>query len=261
MYQPAFLNENPAEIQSGLNSQITFESFFTGESEVAAITARQVSRQPGHGYNPLLIVGGNGLGKTHLLNATGNAALQHNSALKVRYTTSEGFVRDLIHAIREQRMESFRYFYRSLDLWLVDDIDFLAGKEQSSEEFLHTFNELVQNGKQIVVASRRFPREMPNLAESLRSRLAGGVVTRLVLPGLDTRVAFLEDRNQTQQVRLAPEVLGLLAETGPGNFGELEGALNSLVVYAGAAKTPLNRETAAKLLEELKLHSGEPAAL
>jgi chromosomal replication initiator protein len=261
MYRPAFLNENPAEFQSGLNSNFSFETFFSGEDAVAAITARQLSQQPGQGYNPLLLVGGNGLGKTHLLNALGNAALKQNPALRVRYTTSEGFVRDLIHAIREQRMENFRDFYRNLDLWLVDDIDFLAGKEQSSEEFLHTFNELAQNGKRLVVAARRFPREMPSLAESLRSRLVSGVVTRLVAPDLAARLAFLEGRNEVQPVRLAPEVLSLLAEAGPGNFGELEGALNSLVVYAGHSKTPLTREAAAGLLDDLKFHSGEPAAL
>ena len=261
-YRPAFLTENPDEAPNGLNPQRNFENFFSGgENEVAAQTARQISRQPGQGYNPFLIVGGHGLGKTHLLNATGQAALALNPALKVRYTTSEGFVRDLIHGIREQRMESFRDYYRSLDLWLVDDIHFLAGKEQSQEEFLHTFNELVHNGRQIVVASRHFPQELTNLSESLHSRLVSGVVTRLQAPGMGVRLTFLETRNQVKPVRLAPEVLTLLAEVVPGNFGELEGALNSLAAYAGNAKTPLTRETAAGLLEDLKFSAEAPSVI
>lgn len=260
VYKPAFLSENPDEAPNGLSPKLTFENFISGgENEVAVQAARQISEKPGQGYNPLLIVGGYGLGKTHLLNATGLAALGLNPTLKVRYTTLEGFVRDLIHAIREQCMERFRFYYRNLDLWLVDEIEFLDGKDQTQEEFLYTFNELIHNGGQIVIASRRFPREMPNLPESLQSRLISGAVTRLQPPGMDMRLTFLENRNIANPVRLAPEVLTLLAEAVPGNFTELEGALNSLAVYARNTKTPLTRETAAALLEDLKFRF-EPTA-
>lgn len=263
IYRPAFFTENPddpREVAKSLSAQPTFENYLvSNDNRVAAETARQVSQNLGQAYNPLLIAGEIGLGKTHLLNATGHAALKLNPGARVYYTTLEGFTRDLVHGIREQRMEDFRRFYRSLDLWLVDDLEFLAGKDHTQEEFLHTFDDLVHQQRQIVIASHSLPQEISGLDDRLRSRLVGGVIIHLQRPDTEARMNFLQSKMKNKPLKFSPEVVNLLATSIPGNYSELEGAFNSLLVYAQGIKSELTGEEARKALEDLKFTSGQPS--
>lgn len=220
--------QRPALPDSDLNPRFNFDRFIVGNSSRAVYeAARAVAENPGATYNPLLVYGGVGLGKTHLLQAVGNVCAA--KGLAVAYVSSEAFMNDLIDAIRTRTTAMFRERYRTLDVLLVDDIQFIAGKDSTQEEFFHTFNALWTFNKQIVLASDRHPRELTTLEDRLRSRFSGGLVMDLQPPELETRIAILRMWSSERNIALPQDVLALIAEHAPPNLRELEGAFNQVI--------------------------------
>lgn len=245
------LSTPPAEpARNGLNSRYTFDMFVMGPSNQLAHAASQaVVEKPATAYNPLFLYGGVGLGKTHLLHAIGHACLARS--LQVLYTSSEQFTNDLINAIRSQTTERFRDKYRTADVLLIDDIQFIAGKESTQEEFFHTFNALHGNGKQIVMTSDRAPKALVTLEERLRSRCEWGLTADIQPPDLETRNAILRAKAESQPIQVPDEVIGLIARQVQSNIRELEGALNRIVATAQLTGAPLTVETASTTLADL----------
>jgi chromosomal replication initiator protein len=216
--------------RTGLNPRYTFESFVVGSNNaLAEAAARAVAEDPGNKYNPLFIYGGVGLGKTHLLQAIGNAIIQKIKGAKVKYASAENFASDLVSSIRKKEMTEFKDKYRQADIFLIDDIQFLGGKQKSQEEFFHTYNTLHQAGRQVVLCSDRPPREIPALEDRLCSRFEGGMMADISQPDLETRIAILDTKARDQGLNLDPEVLGYLASNVQNNIRELEGALNKFI--------------------------------
>ncbi len=210
-----------------LNPRYTFESFIVGPSNrMAHATALAVAERPGTAYNPLFLYGGSGLGKTHLLQAIGHSL--QSSSKQVLYVTSEVFTNELIGAIRTRSTELFRAKYRNTDVLLLDDVHFLAGKEQTQEEFLHTFNELYASNRQIVLTSDRLPQAIPTLEDRLRSRFGWGMLVDVQVPTLEMRIAFLQIKAASMGCRVPDDVLHLIAQRAHRNFRDLEGALNKV---------------------------------
>lgn len=227
-------NFSAAAISSttGLNPKYTFETFIIGKNnELAHASSQAVAKNPGVQYNPLFIYGGVGLGKTHLMHAAGHKLLLNNAKIKVLYITSEKFANDYIDAIKQKRMDDFKKQYRSADALLIDDIQFMAGKEGFQEEFFHTFNELRDKGKQIIITSDRPPKEIPAVEQRLVSRFEWGMVADIQSPDLETRLAILRTKMEKRAVNISDEILFYIAENVINNIRELEGALNKLVVY------------------------------
>ena len=217
---------------SGLNPKHTFETLIIGKNnELAHAASIAVAKNPGAQYNPLFIYGGVGLGKAHLMQAIGHRLLQNNNKHKVLYVTSEKFTNDYINAISQKRMEEFKKTYRDLDGLLIDDIQFLAGKEGTQEEFFHTFNELRDKGRQIIITSDRPPKEIPAVEQRLISRFEGGMVADIQPPDLETRMAILRTKMEKRGVVITEDILFYIAENIQNNVRELEGALNRLSVY------------------------------
>jgi len=241
----------PAEtVRNGLNPRYTFETFVMGPSNrLAHAASLAVVEKPAVAYNPLFLYGGVGLGKTHLLHAIGHASRTRN--LLVLYTSSEQFTNDLINAIRSQTTEQFRDKYRTADVLLIDDIQFIAGKESTQEEFFHTFNALHGNGKQIVMTSDRAPKALVTLEERLRSRCEWGLTADIQPPDLETRTAILRAKAESQPVPVPDEVIALIARQVQSNIRELEGALNRIVANSQLTGAPLTAGTAATTLAEL----------
>lgn len=222
-----------------LNPAYTFETFVVGSSnEFAHAAAVAVAENPGHTYNPLFIYGKTGLGKTHLMQAIANYISEHDASATVMYVKSEPFLNDLINAIRTSKTEEFRRRYRKADVLLIDDIQFIAGKESTQEEFFHTFNELYENNKQIILSSDKPPKEIPKLEERIQSRFEGGLIADIQPPNYETKLAILMRKvkditiNNGLKCDISHEILDLIATKVSSNIRSLEGALKKIIAYA-----------------------------
>ncbi|MDR1531790.1 MAG: chromosomal replication initiator protein DnaA [Clostridiales bacterium] len=237
-----------------LNRRYLFETFVPGKSnEMAYAAALAVAEAPGqtNTYNPLYLYGGVGLGKTHIMQAIGNFILEQNPECKVLYVTTEAFTNELVHAIREGRNEAFRNKYRVIDTLLIDDIQFLSGKDRTQEEFFHTFNTLYESGKQIVISSDQAPKEIKGLENRLRSRFACGLPVDVTLPDFETRMAILEKKAQFNHIILPVDVTEYIAKSITSNIRDLEGTFNRVTAYAKLNKSVINIELAKKVVSEL----------
>lgn len=233
-----------------LNPKYTFDTFIVGScNRLAHAAALSVAETSGHSYNPLFIYGGTGLGKTHLLHAIGHVALDSNCHLV--YVSTEQFTNEFINAIKERKMEDFRSKFRSVDLLLIDDIHFISGKEQTQEGFFHTFNDLHNANKQIVITSDRLPKALPLLEERLRSRFEWGLIVDIAPPDLETRVAILRAKAEQQQFKLDEAVIEFIARRVQKNIRELEGCLNRIIAFCLLTRNPPSLETAEKALQDL----------
>jgi len=240
----------PTRPASMLNPRYTFETFVVGSSNRMAHAACQaVAENPATAYNPLFIYGGVGLGKTHLLHAAGH--VPEARGYTVLYVSSEEFTNDLINSIQKHATEGFREKYRSIDVLLVDDIQFIAGKESTQEEFFHTFNTLHAASKQIIISSDRPPKAIPTLEERLRSRFEWGLIVDIQPPDLETRIAILRAKAEYQPIEVPDEVLNLIANKVQSNIRELEGALNKVVAHATLMRAPLTLATAEQVLADM----------
>ncbi len=240
-----------------LNPKYTFDSFVIGKSnELAHAAALATAENPGKAYNPLFLYGGVGLGKTHLMQAVGNYVLSQNRSARVLYITGEKFTNELVFSIQSNKNEDFRAKYRNIDLLLVDDIQFISGKERSQEEFFHTFNELYENNKQIVISSDRPPKDLNPLEERLRSRFEWGLITDLSKPDYETRYAILRKKIESDKIIIDEEILSLIANKVESNIRELEGTLNKIVAMASLTNMPITMSLAERALGDLQ-HSKE----
>jgi chromosomal replication initiator protein len=236
-----------------MSQKYTFDSFVIGSSNrFAHAAALAVAEAPAQAYNPLFIYGGTGLGKTHLLQAIGQYVGAHSRALSVRYITSETFMNDFINSLRDKRIEGFKQRYRTYDLLLIDDIQFLEHKERIQEEFFHTFNSLYEAGRQIVISSDRPPREISTLEERLRSRFEWGLITDIQPPDLETRIAILRKKVKTDGIHVPdPQVLTFIAGRVSTNIRELEGALTRVVAFSSLTARPMTVELAQDVLKDV----------
>jgi chromosomal replication initiator protein len=237
---------------SQLNPKFQFQHFVVGNnSRFAHAACRAVAETPAKAYNPLFLYGGVGLGKTHLMHAIGHAVLEKHHRRRVAYVTSEKFMNEMISSIQEGRMNDFRTRYRTVDVLLVDDIQFLAGKDRTQEEFFHTFNSLHELNRQIVISSDRPPKEIPTLEDRLRSRFQWGLIADIQAADFETRVAILKSK-VGPYARLVPEdVLSFIAHKIQRNIRELEGALIRVIAHASLNRSPVNVDMAAKLLQDV----------
>ena len=253
--QQQLFNENTSVQQpdeSTLNPKYVFETFVIGNSNRFAHAAAQaVANDPAHAYNPLFLYGGVGLGKTHLMHAIGNRIKQNNPSMKVLYTSSEKFTNEIINSIQNKTTEAFRQKYRNIDCLIIDDIQFLKGKEQTQVEFFHTFNALKDADKQIIISSDRPPREIETLEDRLRSRFDQGLTADIQTPDLETRMAILRTKAASDNIVLPTEVITLLATNIATNIREIEGAYNKIVAYTSLMHMPITVETAQKVLSDM----------
>jgi len=242
----------PAGRAGTLNERYTFDTFIVGPSnQFAHAACRAVAEAPSRSYNPLFIYGGVGLGKTHLMHAIGRYVLQHDPNLKLTYISSERFMNEMINAIRYERILDFREVYRSVDILLVDDIQFLAGKESTQTEFFHTFNALYDAQKQIVLSSDRPPHEIPQLEERLRSRFEWGLIADIQPPDLETKVAILKRKGEAEAVPLPDDVAMFIAGRIKSNIRELEGSLIRLIAYASLTGRDISLELTQEVLRDV----------
>jgi len=239
---------------AGLNPRYSFDTFIVGSSnQFAHAACRAVAEAPSRSYNPLFIYGGVGLGKTHLMHAIGQYVLRHDSSLKLTYISAERFMNEMINAVRYDRIIDFRERYRTVDVLLVDDVQFIAGKEGTQTEFFHTFNALYDSQKQIVISSDCPPHEIPSLEERLRTRFEWGLIADIQSPDLETRVAILKKKADTEAVPLADDVAIYIAGKVKSNIRELEGSLIRLIAYASLTgqeiTLPLTQEVLKNILD------------
>jgi len=234
--------EGDIKHQSFLNESFTFETFVEGKSnQLARAASMQVAENPGGAYNPLFLYGGVGLGKTHLMHAIGNEIVRRNPGAKVAYLRSERFVADMVKALQLNAINEFKRYYRSVDALLIDDIQFFARKERSQEEFFHTFNALLEGGQQVIVTCDRFPKEIVDMEERLKSRFGWGLTVMVEPPELETRVAILMKKAEQANVKLSSEAAFFIAQKIRSNVRELEGALRLVIAnahFTGSEITP-----------------------
>lgn len=252
--QQELFNEKTTEqdADDNLNPKYVFETFVIGNSNRFAHAAAQaVANNPAHAYNPLFLYGGVGLGKTHLMHAIGNRIKENNPNMKVLYTSSEKFTNEIINSIYNKTTEAFRQKYRNIDCLIIDDIQFLKGKEQTQVEFFHTFNALRDADKQIIISSDRPPREIETLEDRLRSRFDQGLTADIQPPDLETRMAILRKKAATDHIELPNDVVTLLATNIATNIREIEGAYNKIVAYTSLMDMPITIETAQKVLNDM----------
>jgi len=239
--------------ETNLNPRYTFENFIVGPfNELAHAASFAVAKNPGQVYNPLFIYGGVGLGKTHLLQATGNEIVKNRENIrKVEYVPSEKFTSGIVAAIKNRQVDSFRREYQTIDVLVIDDVQFLAGKEKTQEEFFHTFNALYEKNKQIILSSDRPPKAIPALAERLRSRFEGGMIADISYPDYESRIAILKAKCLERKSELPEEIINYIAANIQRNIRELEGALNRLIAYQKLQNLSPNLEVAKSLLKNL----------
>ena len=252
-------NTNTAEIEtnkSTLNPKYTFETFVVGNSNrFAHAAALAVGNEPGKAYNPLFLYGGVGLGKTHLMHAIGNRILETIKNSNVLYVTSEKFTNQLINSIKDNKNEFFRNKYRNIDVLLIDDIQFIAGKERVQEEFFHTFNSLYEDGKQIIISSDKPPRDIPFLEDRLKSRFEWGLLADISCPDYETRLAILRKKAQDENIIIDDFILSNIANKIDSNIRELEGVFNKIVARASLTHSPITIELAENIINEFKYES------
>ncbi len=238
--------------ESNLDPHYTFESFVEGKSnQLGKAAALQVANNPGRAYNPLLLYGSTGLGKTHLMHAAGNLMRQLNPATKVMYLRSEQFVREMIQALRTKSMDDFKRRFRAVDALLIDDIQFFAGKDSTQEEFFHTFNALFEAKQQLIMTCDRFPKEVDNLEPRLKSRLGWGLSVAIDPPDFETRTAILLSKAAARGLEIPDAVAQLIARRMRSNVRDLEGALNTLAARANFLGQPITNEFALETLRDL----------
>ncbi len=231
--------------RQGLNERYTFENFVVGgANELAYAACQAIAENPGTKYNPLFLYGGVGIGKTHLIQAVGNAILINNPNAKVVYVSTEQFVQEFLDAIRFKKNTDFAGHYRNADVLIIDDMQFIAGKEKTQEEFFHTFNALHQANKQIIISSDKPPKDIPTLEDRLKSRFEWGMSIDMQTPDFETRCAIVQNKATTGGTELPPEVVELLANRVPSNIRELEGALNQLLAYCDMKQVTPNIDVA-----------------
>src|SRR3989344_4280367 len=240
------LSVNP---ETSLNPRYTFSNFVVGSfNELANAAAQSVVKNPGTTYNPLFIYGGVGLGKTHLIQAIGNELIARSPNVKVRYAPSEKYMGEILDALRNQSMNALKEKYRSVDLLIMDDIQFIARTEKMQEEFFHTFNALYERNKQIIISSDRPPQAIATLEARLRSRFEGGMIADVGLPDFETRLTILKAKAETKEIVMGDDVLKYVAENIKNNIRELEGALNQLVMASKLSSAPITVDTAKKVI-------------
>ena len=248
-----------AELESNhstLNPKYTFETFVVGNNNrFAHAAALAVGNAPGNSYNPLFIYGGVGLGKTHLMHAIGNRILENNTKSNVLYVTSEKFTNQLINAIKDNKTEMFRNKYRNIDALLIDDIQFIAGKDRVQEEFFHTFNTLREDGKQIIISSDKPPRDIEFLEDRLKSRFEWGLLADISCPDYETRLAILRKKAQDENIIIDDSILSDIATKIDSNIRELEGVFNKIVARASLTHSPITIELAENIINEFKYES------
>lgn len=238
--------------ESNLNPKYTFENFVVGSSnELARAACFAVAQNLGRIYNPLFIYGGVGLGKTHLIQSIGNEMAKSNHSFRVKYITSERFTNELIDSIKTGKISEFKEYYQKIDLLIIDDIQFISGKEKTQEEFFHIFNHLYQLNKQIVLSSDRAPKAIQILEERLRSRFEGGMIADVSKPDFETRVAILRKKANDEKVDIDDAVLEFIATNIKNNIRELEGALNRVAVSSQLTKQPITLDYVSRMLSEL----------
>ncbi len=241
-----------AESRGGLNPGYLFNSFVVGKSNrLAHAASLAVAETPGEAYNPLFIWGGVGLGKTHLMHAIGHYVLDRNPNHKVTYVSSEKFINEFIQSIKNNKTQEFKSKYRSVDILLIDDIQFLGNKGSSQEEFFHTFNQLHTSKKQIVICSDRPPKDIQSIEDRLVSRFEWGLVTDIQSPDLETRIAILQKKAQLRRYDIPDDVINFLAVNIPSNIRELEGALNRVVACAELSSEPITEENTGEWLKDV----------
>jgi chromosomal replication initiator protein len=247
--------ENGGEVEyrsNSLNPKFTFRSFVVGScNQFAAAAAKSVAENPSHSYNPLFLYGGVGMGKTHLMHAIGRELIDRYATMRVIYTSSEKFMNEMIACIRTERMQQFHQRYREADVLLIDDIQLLGNKERTQEEFFHTFNELHDHQKQIVISSDASPKEIPGLLERLRSRFEWGLMADIQPPDLETKMAILDKKAEVEGIKLPDDVRTFMASKTKSNVRELEGALVKLMAYSSLTGTPIHLQMAQQVLKHL----------
>lgn len=251
------INNAPKDKNGILNPKYTFNTFVIGKSnELAHAAALATAENPGNAYNPLFLYGGVGLGKTHLMHAIGNYVLTQNEDAKVLYITTEKFTNELIQSIQNNQTEEFRSKYRNIDVLLIDDIQFLMSKERSQEEFFHTFNELYENHKQIVICSDRPPKDISPLEDRLKSRFEWGLIADISKPDYETRYAILRKKSELEHINIDEAILSTIALKVESNIRELEGILNKIIALASLTNSEITMQLAENAISDLH-HSQE----